>query len=243
MAEDKSKMETFGAIFRDVVSALRDSVIFLLFILLLFLPTTIKERLVEAGFTKGKIAGFEWEGEIKEAAKTTKAAGQTVVEAAANYDNLIDRLAALEKKVANPALKADIESLGAAAATSRSELAKADREIKRSLAVQQQIVTQIAPSAVADSGWIFLGKVNEDKSSWEAGSPQTIRSVNFPISRGTKLTIRDDVYLRGDGPSNSRSSAPVLAVVKTSDTVEITDLDYSRAKAGGWFVWARVKRV
>ena len=242
MAGEKSRAEVLGAALKDLMTALRDSVLFLLFVLLLFAPATIKDRLVAAGFTKGSIAGFEWEAQIRTATETTKSAGHTVVQAAEDYDKLIERLAALEKQVTDPKVRSEIKGLEAVATSSRTELASADQAIKRSLAAQQQIVTQIAPASVADAGWIYLGKVTEDKTAWAAGAPKTVRTPSPTVATGDKLTVVDDVYLRGDTASSSRSSAPVLAVAKVGETVQVLDLDYSHAKGGGWFVWAKVRR-
>ena len=242
MATEKGKFETFGTVMKDVVSALRDSVLFILFLLLIFAPITIKERLMSAGFTKGSVGGFEWEAQIKSAAEQTKTVGQTVGQANENYSKLIERLSELEKKVTDPTVKAEVKNIGEVAETSRVELTTADRALKRSLATQQQVVAEIASSAVANSGWMFLGRVNEDKTAWSGGSPQTVSPTPAPLSQGAKLTVRDDAYLRADGPSNARSSAAILGVTKVGETVQVVEVDYSHAKGGGWFVWAKVRR-
>ena len=241
MATEKSKLETYGAVTKDVVSALRDSVLFFLFLLLLITPTTIQKRLVSAGFTKGSIGGFEWEAQIKSAAEETKTVGQTVGQANENYSKLIERLSELEKKVTDRTVRAELKSIGDVAETSRAELMTADRALKRSLATQQQVVAQIASSVVPDSGWMFLGKVTEDKSAWSVGSPQTVNSTSVLLPPGSTLTVRDNAYLRADGPSSARSSAAILGVVKVGETVKVDELDYSHAKGGGWFVWAKVR--
>ncbi|MFL5494591.1 MAG: hypothetical protein ACJ8DC_09445 [Gemmatimonadales bacterium] len=242
MAPEKSRLEAFGAILKDVVSALRDSVLFLLFLLLLLTPGTIKARLADAGFTKGTIGGFEWEAQIQSAANQTKSVGQSVGQATDTYDKLIERLNELEKQVTDPAVRATVRNIGEAAQVSRTELTTADRALKRSLATQQQLVAEISPSAVADSGWIFLGKVSDDKKGWASGLPQTVTGASPQPSAGNKLTVRDDVYLRADGPPAARASAPILGVAKVGDNVEVVDTDYSHARGGGWFLWAKVRR-
>jgi hypothetical protein len=243
VATEKGRVETFGAVLKDVVSALRDSILLILFLLLLFAPTTIKDRLISAGFTKGSIGGFEWEAQIKSAAEQTKAVGQTVGEATENYSNLIERLSELEEKITDPVAKAAVKNIGKVAETSRAELTTADRALKRSLATQQQVVAKIDTSAIADSGWMFLGRVNEDKTAWSVGSPQTVSPTTVPLSQGAKLTVLDDAYLRADGPSNARSSAAILGVAKVGETLQVVEVDHSHAKRGGWFVWAKVRRT
>lgn len=242
MGSEKSALESFSSVFKDLVSALRDGVLLLVFMLLLFAPGMVKQRLVAAGFTEGSIAGFEWRAQIQNASEQTKAAGQTVVQASQNYDALIERLDALQSKVSDPALKTEVKDIGEAAQSSRTELASADLALKRSLAAQQDVVSQIAPAAVTDAGWIYLGKVSEDKTSWASGSPQTVASVHAQLTAGDALSVRDDVYLRGDSASTSRATAPVLGVAKSGETLHVLAVDYSHAKGGGWFVWVKVQR-
>lgn len=239
----KTRPEVFSAVLKDVVSALRDSVLFLLFVLLLFTPDTIRERMVAAGFTKGAIAGFEWAAEIKSAAEQTKTVGQAVGQATEEYTRLIERLTELEKKVTDPGVKAEVKAIGQVAESSRTELVGADRDLKRSLATQQQVVQRLAPATdEAPHGWMFLGRVTQDRQTWVGGGAQTVGGASLPLTAGQVLTVRDDAYLRADGPPNARSSAPIHGVAKVGDTVEILAIDYSSARAGGWFVWAHVKR-
>jgi hypothetical protein len=242
MASDSSGVASVSSVVKDVISTLRDSVVFLVFLLLLLAPGTIKQRLHAAGFTKGNIAGFEWQAELEKAAEQTKSAGESVEEVAKNYDELLARIAELEKKVTNPEVKATLRDIGETAEQSRAQLATADKGLKRSLATQQEIVSQVSPSAGTDSGWIYLGKVSEDKTTWAEGSPKTIKPTSPNLERGAKLAVRDDVYIRADGPQNARASAPVVSVAKVGETLDLDAVEYSHAKGGGWFIWAKVRR-
>lgn len=242
MAENKSAIAQFSAAMKDVVSILRDTTIFLIFMLLLFAPSIINERLAAAGFTKGNIAGFEWQAQIRSATETTRTAGQTVEQATENYDQLIERINELEAQVSDPAVQRELNAINSVAKDSRTELATADQAIKRSLVAQQQLTTQFAPQLIEETGWIYVGKISEDKSSWLSGSPTTITKIGWPIKEGQVLTIRDDVYLRADGAANARSRAPVLSVVKVGQQVEVLEVEQSHARTGGWFVWLKVVR-
>lgn len=242
MATEKNKFEKAVAIFKDTLSALRDGLLFVVFLLLFFTPAKVNQRLKEAGFTKGSIAGFEWQAKLKEAAEQTKSVGQSVGQATEEYGRLIDRLKELENKVSDPSFKAEMKNIGVSAEESRMNLETADRTLKRSLATQQQVVAEVAFSSVVESGWMFLGKVTEDKTAWSSGSPKTILSSPSPPPPGTALIVRDDAYLRGDSPSNSRASAPILGVVKIGEALKVIEVDFSHAKSGGWFVWAKVRR-
>lgn len=243
MAEQKSKWEQFSAVLKDVIAALRDSVVFLVFLLLLVTPSTINQRLVAAGFTKGSFGGLEWQAQLKASAEQTKTVGQAVSQADDNYKGLIERLSELEKKVTDPAVKASIGGISEQAQTFQKQIVVADKAIKHSLSAQQQLVEQVSTTPVATSGWVYLGKVTEEKNKWAPGSPQTVSAFNPLLLPAALLTITDDVYLRADGPPNSRSSAPILAVLKAGQMVQAVEVDYSHAKTGGWFIWAKVQRV
>ena len=97
MPSEPNKIQNIISLIKDVIAALRDAVIFIVFLLLLFAPGMVNDRLVSAGFTKGSFAGMEWEAKIKSAAEETKSVGQSVDKATQNYTNLIDSLNALEK--------------------------------------------------------------------------------------------------------------------------------------------------
>ncbi len=70
------------AFLKDGVSVLREALPVVLFLMLLFLPGTIKTSLEKAGFTKGSLLGFEWEKEILASSEHAKGAGQAISAAA-----------------------------------------------------------------------------------------------------------------------------------------------------------------
>jgi len=243
MPDEKTAFERWSSALKDFVSTLRDSVIFILFIMLLFAPGTVKERLLAAGFTKGNIGGLEWEGQIKQSAEQTKAVGEVVSKADENYKVLIDRLSELEKSVSDPSVKRSLTNLSADAKVSQGELVVADRAVKRSLYAQQAIVESVAPSTVSDRGWLFLGKVSESKAEWAPGSPLTIASASPSLKPGMKLTIRDDAYWRAESASGSHANAAIVSVARVGTVVNVEDVDYSHAKGGGWFVWVKAHQA
>ena len=244
MATEGNKLEVFGTVIRNLVTALRDSVVFFLFVLLLFTPTTIRDRLVEAGFTKGSIAGFEWGAQLESAAEQTKSIGESVEQASENYSSLIERLNKLEQEIADPEVKATVKSIEKEAQKSSTKLKAADRSVRHNFAVQQQLVAKIRPSAVTKAGWLYLGKVTQDKTAWVAGSPKHIQSTSPALLSGKTLTVIDDVYLRERGTVNGRPTrGKILGAAKEGDAVEVIELDYSRARGGGWFVWVKVQQV
>jgi hypothetical protein len=228
---------------KDLVSTVRDLLLLALFVLLLINPKFINDRLVAAGFTKGSIAGFEWEKQLQTSTEQTKAAGETVQKADENYSDLVARLNDLEHRVTDPAVKTEVKNLGQVAEKSRLEIQAADTTLKHSLAAQQQIFASIAPSSVADTGWIFAGKLNEEKTAWDPTDPPTVSPSPLSFSPGMKLTVRDDVYLRADATTNAHASASILGVAHVGEQLEVLAQDPSHFKRGGWFIWLKVRRL
>jgi len=237
MPDEKQPFERISALLKDLVSTLRDGILVVLVLLLLLFPSTIKNRLIEAGFTKGNIAGLEWEG-----IEQTKKVGQAVSQADDNFQELINRLAELEKQVHDPAVKESISNLAVEARVSQEQLVVADKTIKRSLSAQQAMVETRETAAVMESGWLYLGRVNENKDAWSPGSPVTVAATSAKLRQGSKLTISDDAYWRADSESGKHASAPILSVAKVGTIISVDEVDYSHARGGGWFVWVRAHR-
>jgi len=99
---------------------------------------------------------------------------------------------------------------------------------------------QIAPDLLPGSGWVFLGQADASRTSWVAGSPTTIVKVPLDALLGQDVTVRDDVYLRADGNAGARAKSPITSVVTVGSRLRVVELDYSRARSGGFFVWAKV---
>lgn len=241
MAEESNKVQAFTASLRDLVSALRDLVFFLLFVLLLFAPSTIKDRLEAAGFTKGSVAGFEWEAQVKSVSDTTKAAGESVAKAKENYEQLASKLSELEQKVSDPQVQSEIKSLGRVATQSHTELTNIDDAIKRSLITQQEFSSKLNMPAAPNTGWLYLGVVSQDKSEWKLLAPELNGQLNPQVSVGEQIHLLDNVYLRGDAAPTRLNLAPVLGVRPRGEVLEVTEVNYAPARIGGWVVWARVR--
>lgn len=231
---------------KDSVSALREAMLVIVFALLLLTPTWIKERLKDAGFTKGSIAGMEWEAEIEASAEQAKDAGQAITEIEPKLQQIEARLAELAGKTTDPSFAREIDDLSSTVKASQVKIREADQAVKSALSTQQRVLAEAAPAAVEMRGWMYLGKVDDSKTHWAPGSPTTIQPTGLPLEPGRTATIRDDVYLRDPdaGPGN-RAGARIVGVARLGEKVRILEVDDSSpdTKHNGWFVWAKVDRV
>ncbi|MDZ7996102.1 MAG: hypothetical protein RM022_013460 [Nostoc sp. EfeVER01] len=82
---DKSGLKDTVEIFQGFLNILRDSSIFLIFLLLLLNPVIINQILKKAGFVEGEIVGFKWKTQLE---KTDS----ELIEATRQIDSLKQRL-------------------------------------------------------------------------------------------------------------------------------------------------------
>lgn len=242
MAEGKSNLESFVGMSKDVVSLSRDAIILLVFVLLLLSPATINGVLVAAGFTEGSIAGFTWKKEIEAAEEKSKDAGQAFSKLEAQLLEFKEELKEVGQKTDDPEAKSAIVELDKKVESAQRNAQSANEAVKSSLLTQQQIIQQVSPTAAPKAaGWIYLGKVQEDKTRWISGHPATVAPIEADLKPPTLLKIQYDTYLRGDADSGTRSASTVSGVLKAGEMVEVVEVDYSHMKRGGWAVWAKVR--
>ena len=244
MPDEALKPERAIAIVKDSFTVLRDCILVILFVFLVFFPVTLNQRLADAGFTEGSVAGFKWQKQIKAAEEKTKNAAQMVSQLPEQFVKLGQNLETLGSQTSDAKLKASISELVQEVKQWEGGAKSANSDLSASLISQQQIVDQLAPGKIETSGWLYLGKVTEDKKQWIGSAPENVYPVPAEIAPGTTLKTRRNTYLHADGPAGKRKSAPVLAGIKDGQSVEVTDPpDYSHKEGGGWFVWAKVKRL
>lgn len=222
---------------KNSIGILREAIIVIAFILVLVFPNTFNSILQRAGFTKGSLLGFDW----KKSSQETKVAAQEVADTNQQLKDLEHKLKSFEKTNSLAQPDSNINELKEQVHNLIEKTNIADKALKISLIQQEAVLSAAGKEIAADSGWIFLGRVNQEKDSWTEGSPETVKSTKPDLDRGTILTIIDDVYLRGETNGKWHSQGPVLSVAKFGEKVEVIEKDYSSARIGGWFVWAKVK--
>lgn len=239
MADDTNMFERAIAVLKDALTALRDGLIVLVFLLLLVAPTSINQRLTEAGFTEGSVAGLKWKAVIKTSSEQARSAGQQLSGLDGKLGEYGARLAALEAEATDPALKTAIKQLGAELRDTQEKARLADRAVKNSVLTQQHLMEKVAPASAETHGWIYVGTASEDKQRWTSSATVDVRPPN--VQPGAVLRIRDEVYLRKDSGGGPHSAAPIAAVLGVGSAIEVRHVEYTRAD-GGWLVWADVTR-
>jgi hypothetical protein len=90
-------------------------------------------------------------------------------------------------------------------------------------------------ASFSKQGWIYIGEITPE-STWAADYPKNVRSVPWPIDKGDRITMSNEVWIR-DG---SRPSAHIVGRLHFGETVVVADVALLHARLGGNFVWAEV---
>lgn len=209
MSEEKKATGLF-AYLKDVSAFLRDVLLTVIVAICLIHPTSIRTFLKESGLSK--LGAFGVTVELQE-----------------------------EKAKVAEAQKEVTSKVFAAAPTPPDEPPPealnmpVDQDFKQAILTAERVAPQILPTA----GWVFLGRVNKEKSQWAEGASATT-TASWPVNPNDVITVKDDVYVRAITSEKWHSNAPVASVSKVGDKLTVVELQYSPAKIGGFYVWAKV---
>jgi hypothetical protein len=207
---DEKKTAGLFAYLKDISSFLRDLILTAIVALCLIHPASIKTFLKESGLSK--LAAFGVTVELQEEK---------------------EKIAEAQKQVTNKVIEAAPKEAGEPPPEASNK--PVDQDFKQAILTAERVAPQILPT----SGWVFLGRVNEEKSQWAEGGSATT-TASWPVKPDDILTVKDDVYVRAITSDKSHSKATVVTVSKVGDKLKVVELDYSQAKIGGFFVWAKV---
>jgi hypothetical protein len=195
---------------KDISSFLRDALLTVVIAICILNPSSIKTFLKESGLSKLGVFGV-------------------TVEVKEEKEKIAEAQEKISAKIVSAASPAPDE------APPEAMNKPVDPEFKQAILSAERVAPQILPTA----GWVFLGRVNNSKSQWVDGASSTT-TASWPIAQDSVVTVKDDVYVRAITNDKWHSSAPVATVSKVGDKLKVVELEYSSAKGGGFFVWAKV---
>src|ERR1041384_8251497 len=102
-AKDKKSASKFIAMGKDSVALLRDLVLFILVLLLLFFPTTFNNLLTNAGFEEGSFVGFKWKPKLLTSDAALKEAQTLITDLREQNGKMSKVLADVQSKLNDPA--------------------------------------------------------------------------------------------------------------------------------------------
>jgi hypothetical protein len=217
---------------KDFFTLVKDLFVGVLVGALLLWPAGLNDRLKEAGFTKGTFGPLTWQA--SETAQNVSEAKQDVQDVTGAMENVT-----ADPKYANdPRLKQVLDKLK----TSEANITSADSTLKTAVAQQQGTAApQQASQQPAASGWIMLGRIDENRQKWVTANINVPVGSSYAVSPGQEFQLAETVYLRSESIAGQRAAGAINSVVQSGTKVKVLQVDnQSHALAGGWFVWAQV---
>jgi hypothetical protein len=227
---------------RDALAALRETAIILLILAFIIFPKGLASRLQSVGIGNLEVAGIKIDvASVVKSKTASQSLAQQLKRDSVARDTVLGYLRELEQAAPAP-LRAKLRQAASELEASQRNAAAVDSSLRRSIAVQDSVLAEVAPSQVAQEGWIFAGRVNEARTAWDSRSDRSITGKPPDIRPGNRVVTAGDVYLRDASQPLEHAQAPLLGVVGRGETVEVVARDSSHARAGGWFLWAKVRR-
>jgi hypothetical protein len=221
---------------KEFFAMLKEAIIVIIFLLLILWPTGLKTQLSKIGFDGLNFMGMSM------SFKETAEAGKEVAAIQQQVSGLTSVIDSLSSKSSNPAEKQLLEKLSSNTKEIVVATKALDNKFKDQISNQQSTLPQNMIEQIPDIGWIYAGKLKENKTDKDASVTPTVMPLKGEYNNQEVLTVTDDVYLRNDGDALKHANADIITVLKTGEQVTYLAKDYSHSVGGGWFLWLKVKR-
>lgn len=214
------KIEMIQGVF-DVV---KNCMLFAIVAMVIFFPTATANFLVDRGLTK--VSSPLGEIDLTKVATALSATKRALEDAAGGSSN--------------PEVKTRLE-------TAQTTLGQADSLVKTQLIDRPTAVQASAGASPAAAsipvGWIFVGRVDEAKKTWQATPRRAINTDQAPDTL-TSVVVNDDLYVHDETATDANhSEGRVLGVLRKDSNVQVMPPPaYSHALGGGYFVWLKIRR-
>lgn len=138
MANEKhdSSISNALAVWKDIVSLMRDSALLSLAVLLIVFPTTLNSILVNAGFEEGSLVGFKWKSKLVDSDAALNEARATISDLQNKNNKMIKTLTEANARLNDPLLK--------------NRIAELEKENKKLNEVTRQVQASVS-NAIASS--------------------------------------------------------------------------------------------
>ena len=125
---------------KDYLSATKEFIIILLFMIFIFFPSKINSVLTKAGFTKGSLMGFDWEKQIEDSRDSLVQANEQVINVKEQLKNIVPQLDQLKRNAITTSDKKEVESLTDSLQSSVSKINKTTYMLQRNVEVHDNLL-------------------------------------------------------------------------------------------------------
>jgi len=220
---------------KNVAVLAREVVLIIVIILAISSPVRVAKVMTSLGVTEWDVLGMK--GTFAQASQ----ASDTVQQLQETVTKLTSQIQALHSKTnLPPAAQQDVRQIVQSLDVAKNSVDAAQQQIQNDVVRQQQKMVAAGFTA-PNEGWVYVGRVSEDKTTWVDG-PKNVRGIPPNPSPGTVVTTVNSVVLRDPASTpGKRALGEIVTGVGPNVTLRVLDTDYSHALAGGNFLWLKVK--
>lgn len=156
---------------KDLVAFLRDALIFLLALLLLFFPKKLNDKLVEAGFEEGSVVGFKWKAGLAQSDISLKEAQASITDLRAQLDSVSHLLSQASQRVDDPAFQQKVARLETQTQQLTTASLKTQASVKSTITANASLVKTAQVNLNENNSWgvVFSGDASLDAAKYEVG--------------------------------------------------------------------------
>ena len=191
---------------KDLVALLRDLALFLVAVSLFAFPQVLNQRLEQAGFVKGTIAGFEWQAGLERSQEALNDANQAIHNLQEQNGVLTTALRTVNDQLNDPALSARLERVQEQSELSARAADATQAAVRRTIASNAPLVQEAREATGRDGPWYVV--YGGDPSLAGAQDEVSIVERQGGIS-GSRIILRQGSY-RSVVPVETREQAQQL---------------------------------
>jgi hypothetical protein len=196
---------------KDLVALLRDLLLFLIALLLLFFPSTLNNVLKNAGFVEGNVAGFKWEANLIASDSALKRSQGTIVSLQLQLDSMSSMLKEAQKKISDPEFNDKIASLEKSSAQVNLAATQTQVSVKKAISSNRALVRN-EQNAVNMS--VPLGVVISGDATLQGATDEVkIIASRYGIP-GASIYLRDRSYRTVYVTSDRGEAEQILSLAK-----------------------------
>jgi cytoskeletal protein RodZ len=167
--ERKKSASKLVALGKDLVALLRDLVLFVLALLLLFFPATLNNVLTNAGFEEGSFVGFKWKPKLLNSDAALQEAQALITDLREQNEKLSRALADAQSELNDPALKEKLAKLQEVNKQLSVTSSKVENSVASIIASNAPLVEKVQNEVDTNTKW---GVVFSGDATLEAAKPE-----------------------------------------------------------------------
>ena len=148
----ESSISGMVAVWKDLVSLMRDSALLLLAVLLIVFPSTLNSILVSAGFEEGSFVGFKWKSKLVDSDAALKEAHSTISDLQKKNNEMANALAEAKPKLNDPSFQ--------------KRVAKLEKENEKLNAATQQVQASVSNTIASSAPLVDRALTQTSARKW-----------------------------------------------------------------------------